>query len=121
MTEKSKYVVIFKKRAILKKILKRCTEPQVDYGGCIKYVINEIPLCKKYIENIYDVKDLNKIIDEISERVNKFRNDMAHGNMDINMSSEHTKDIKLIEIIVYIMVLKYIDRLKIILEGKLTF
>lgn len=97
------------KKSYFKKILKRCTEPQVDYGSCIKYVINEIPLCKKYIENIYDVKDLNKIIDEISERVNKFRNDMAHGNMDINMSSEHTKDIKLIEIIVYIMVLKYIN------------
>lgn len=96
------------KKSNFKKILKRLNEVQVDYGSCIRHVIKDISVCQKYIKNLYDMKNMNETINQISERVNKFRNDMAHGNMDIEISIEHTKDLKLIEIMVYIMILKYI-------------
>ena len=91
------------------KVINRLSEPQVSYGDYISHVIKDIPLCESYIKNLYEVIDVEVIVNDISERVNKFRNDMAHGNIDVEISIEHTKDLKLLEIIIFIMIFNYLE------------
>lgn len=90
------------------KVINRLSEPQVSYGDYISHVIKDIPLCESYIKNLYEVSDVDNIINDISKRVNNFRNDMAHGNIDVDISIEHTKDLKLLEIIIFIMIFNYL-------------
>lgn len=96
---------VYKKRDF-NKVKSRLKEPQVSYGDYLTFIIKEIPLCEKYINILYDEKKFNKVVCEISDRVNRFRNDMAHGNIDVDLKIEHTKDLKLLEIIIYIMIFK---------------
>ena len=97
-----------KRKRNFKKIVKRLSEPQVSYGDYISHVIKDIPLCERYIKNLYSESNVNTIIDNVSERVNKFRNDMAHGNIDVDITINHTKDLKLLERMIFIMILNYL-------------
>lgn len=97
-----------KRKRNFKKIVKRLSEPQVSYGDYISHVIKDIPLCERYIKNLYSESNVNAIIDNVSERVNKFRNDMAHGNIDVDITINHTKDLKLLERMIFIMILNYL-------------
>lgn len=90
------------------KVTNRLSEPQVSYGDYILHVINDIPLCASYINNLYEVNNFKIIINDISDRINKFRNDMAHGNIDVEITIDHTKDLKLLEIIIFIMIFNYL-------------
>jgi hypothetical protein len=97
----------YKKRDF-NKIKKRLREPQVSYGDYLTYVIKEIPLCERYIKNLYDGDNTKLIINEINQRISKFRNDMAHGNVDVEITIKHTKDLKLLEVVTYTMILNYL-------------
>lgn len=99
---------IYKKKDF-NKIKKRITEPQVSYGDYLSYVIKEIPLCERYVQNIYEASNINTVINEINKRVNKFRNDMAHGNIDVGITINHIKDLKLLEVIIYTMILNNLE------------
>ena len=67
----------------------------------------------------YEVKDAKSIITSCSERTNKIRNSMAHGNLDINFKPINSNDIYLIELLLYSMILKYIGLDKKIIQDKI--
>ena len=67
-----------------------------------------VPFIKK-IYNVYKDEDVAKVIEDCSSRSNKIRNKMAHGKLDIDFSTDNSHDIKLIELLIYSMVLKYVE------------
>ena len=89
-------------RGNFKYIVDHLNEAQIDFGGLIRTVVKKIDLCKYFIERIYCKEYNRKLLDEICKRANKFRNNMAHGNINIDFISDNTKDIKLLEIIFYL-------------------
>lgn len=91
------------------KFVKRISKVEVDYASRLRYVIITYPLCLSYINNIYNLKANDKIINTITERIGKLRNDMAHGNTNINFTSENTKDLKFMEVLFYIMILSELE------------
>lgn len=67
-----------------------------------------VPFIKK-IYNVCKDEDVAKVIEDCSSRSNKIRNKMAHGKLDIDFSTDNLHDIKLIELLIYSMVLKYVE------------
>lgn len=53
-------------------------------------------------------KKYEEHLDEICARVNKLRNDMAHGNLDLRFDPKHIGDLKMVEQLLYAMRLKAI-------------
>ena len=80
-------------------------KPKVPYSKYIKQAIEDYPITLSLIENIYGVHASNKSINKISERINELRNNMAHGNIDIEVTDNHIKDIHFMEILIYILIL----------------
>lgn len=48
----------------------------------------------------------DELFDSIAQRMNVFRNNIAHGNLDFSIEPIHLADIKMIEILIYVMQLK---------------
>lgn len=91
------------------KFVKRISKVEVNYASRLRYVINKYPICISYINNIYNLKSNDKLINTITERIAKLRNDMAHGNTNINFTSENTKDLKFMEVLFYIIILSELE------------
>ena len=91
------------------KFVKRISKVEVDYASRLRYVINKYPICISYINSIYNLKSNSKLINTITERIGKLRNDMAHGNTNINFTSENTKDLKFMEVLFYIIILSELE------------
>ena len=53
-------------------------------------------------------EEYKKQLDEICARMNKLRNDLAHGNLDLKFCPEHIGDLKMVEQLLYAMRLKAI-------------
>lgn len=87
------------------KLVNRISKAEVDYASRLRYVINKYPIAISYIKNIYNQKASDKMINIITERIGKLRNDMAHGNANIIFTSENTMDLKFMEILFYIIIL----------------
>lgn len=82
---------------------------RIDFSSMVAYVINQNQLSFKYIENIYGCNKADKkLVTTISDRLNKLRNGMAHGTLDIDFTSENTNDVQLLEVLVYIVILGHI-------------
>ena len=79
----------------------------INYKSKAEYILNNYELCSKYIDLIYD-KNEEKSIETIATRLNIVRNALAHGNKKLEFQSINLKDMRLIEISIYIMILKYL-------------
>jgi hypothetical protein len=84
-------------------------KPQIPFSTYILNVINDYPVSLSAIKTIYGTNITKRMITDISERINKLRNDMAHGNMDIEFNEVNTKDLKFMEILFYILILSELD------------
>lgn len=80
----------------------------IGYGERLKHALSDnFDILKPFINKIYSVKKAIHIISACSERANTIRNNMAHGSMDLKIKPINVNDIKIIEILLYSMVLKY--------------
>lgn len=94
----------------------------INYKSKAEYILNNYKLCSKYIDLIYD-KNEEKSIETIATRLNIVRNALAHGSKKLEFQSINLKDMRLIEISIYIMILKYLtmDDEKIVNNISLLF
>lgn len=110
VANKEKLCLDLKKNKIkFNKTVKSIFEPEVSLATRIINAIKEYPITTSLIANIYGTKPTKKIINEISERTNKLRNDMAHGNIDIEFDNNNIKDLRFMEIFVYILILNELN------------
>ena len=84
-------------------------KPQIPFSTYILNVIDDYPVSLSAIKTIYGTDITKYLLTDISERINKLRNDMAHGNMDIEFNEVNTKDLKFMEILFYILILSELD------------
>lgn len=84
-------------------------KPQIPFSTYILNVIDDYPISFSVIKTIYGTDVTKKLLTDISERINKLRNDMAHGNMDIEFNENNTKDLKFMEILFYVLVLSELE------------
>lgn len=90
-------------RELLRELEK--SKRSINYKDKFDYALKKYSLSKKYISNMY-MKDENT--DDISYRLNIIRNALAHGKRNVEFDSINTIDLKLIEILIYIMILDYL-------------
>lgn len=96
------------------------SKTDLSYSEYLKYALNNnFDVLESFIKKRYRVKDAKPIITSCSERTNKIRNSMAHGNLDIDFKPINSNDIYLIELLLYSMVLKYIGLDKKIIQNKI--
>ena len=57
----------------------------------------------------YGNEDYEEIINQMAERINKIRNDVAHGNLGLKFESIHLSDITILEILIYVVRLKSLN------------
>lgn len=84
-------------------------KPQIPFSTYILNVIDDYPVSLSAIKTIYETDITKNLLADISERINKLRNDMAHGNMDIEFNEVNTKDLKFMEILFYILILSELE------------
>lgn len=91
------------------KTVSRLSKAHADYASYVRKIIKDYPLSKIYIKNIYNTEPNPNLITTIVERIGKLRNDMAHGNMDFEFTIDNTKDLKFMEMLVYVIILKELE------------
>lgn len=89
-----------------KKITKFAFIPRIPLNAYIKKVYKEYQLIQSLKDNIYPS---NEKISIIAERIAKFRNNMAHGKIDWDFTEKNVDDVKFMEIIVYMIILKELE------------
>ena len=90
------------------KTIEKQFEAAIPFSTYIMKVIKDYPISLSFIANIYVTKNPEKMKSEIADRINILRNDMAHGKMDARFDQINTKDIKFMEMMVYILALSEI-------------
>lgn len=97
-----------RKKKYIKSFMKTIKNSDNKLADKIKYAIND---CKdilfSFVEHYYGEYSEEKI-KEISERMNELRNDLTHGNIDIEIEPIHLNDFAIMECLTYAMRLKKI-------------
>ena len=69
----------------------------------IKHAINKcLEVIEPSLQYLYG-NNYSEAINEMSDRMNKMRNDIAHANLDFKIEPKQLADLQLIEILVYAM------------------
>ena len=89
--------------------MKSIFKPEVSLATRITNAIKKYPITTSLISNIYGTEPSKTLINDISERTNKLRNDMAHGNIDIEFDNNNIRDLRFMEIFVYILILSELN------------
>lgn len=89
--------------------VKLAVKPKNSFPSYITKVINDYPITISVISTIYGEEVTRKLKTKISKRINDLRNDMAHGNMDIEFNENNKKDLKFMEILFYVIVLSELE------------
>lgn len=97
--------IAIKKREF-KKIAKFAFIPRIPLNDYIKKVYEEYKVVKSLKENIYTSWEKMSII---ADRIAKFRNNMAHGKIDWDFTEKNVDDVKFMEILVYMLILKELE------------
>lgn len=63
---------------------------------------NNKEIVSMFLIKNYQVDD-KKIIDDIAQRMNSMRNNIAHGNLDLEIQPIHISDFAVLEILIYVM------------------
>lgn len=81
---------------------------QIGFGDKLRHAIVEHQsIMDCFLIDEYG-EEYKKQLDEICARMNKLRNDLAHGNLDLKFCPEHIGDLKMVEQLLYAMRLKAI-------------
>lgn len=107
LNNKKKSLIVNSKAKYLTEVLNNleASKGNINYKTKFDYAFKKYTLTQKYINNMYTVQENTS---DISYRLNIIRNALAHGNRKIEFDSINTKDLKLIEILIYIMILDYL-------------
>ncbi len=95
-----------KKRGYIKKFAKKIEKIENDFGTRMSDALSDceeilLPFLKYYY------KEYNSaMIEDICDRMNKLRNDSAHGNIDLEIKPIHISDFSILEELLYAMRLK---------------
>lgn len=92
-----------------KNTVKSIIKPQIPFSAYIKKAIDDYPIALSLIRTIYQNDKPKELINNIANRLNDLRNNMAHGNMDIVLTENTTKDIKFMELFVYAIILSELN------------
>lgn len=65
-------------------------------------LLKYLHLIKIILYSLYGL-DNEKLISDIAERMRVLRNDFAHGNLDIELRPAHLSDLKILEMLLYVM------------------
>ena len=87
-----------------------------------KSIYDNLDVLNDFITHIYKVPQ-NKyktIIDECCSRSGKVRKKMAHGELDIDFTADNSHDIKIIELLIYSMILRKLNIPANIIKEKLA-
>lgn len=94
-----------------------------SYMANLKKSLNDnVDVLNDFITKIYiePKKSAATIIDECCSRSNNVRNKMAHGDLDIDFTVDNSHDIKLIELLIYSMILRKLEIPSDIIKEKLS-
>jgi hypothetical protein len=91
-----------------------------SYGDNLKYVLEDCkgimePFVTKRFEGTYE-----EIIEDVSLRVNRLRNGVAHGRLDMELEAQHLTDIKFVEETLYAIRLKNIGIEDVIIQKSIN-
>lgn len=81
------------------------SKAEVNYASMVRHVVKKYPICVSCIKNIYGKENLDNELTKLSERLNTLRNGIAHGKIKIDFTLDNTKDLKFLELVVYIVIL----------------
>ncbi len=95
-----------KEKKVVKNFKKMIENSDLGIGDRIALIIkNCIDYLDIFLKRLYG-KDDEKQIEEISCRMNKLRNNIAHGNLDFDINPINVTDFQFLEIILYAMRMK---------------
>lgn len=98
-----------KEQKYIKDFKKRIEYDKTSLGDKIKHVLkenrNDMQL---FLKNFYDMGNEDDIYKKISKRMNKLRNAIAHGDLGVEIEPIHVNDIIILEVLLYVMVLREI-------------
>lgn len=95
-----------KRRKYYKSIAKLVKDSDLSYGDKFKHALSD---CKNIMEPIltgYFEGEYEKIVDDVSESVNKLRNEIAHNSLDCDIEARNLVDIFIVEEMLYVIRLK---------------
>lgn len=96
-----------KKKDKIRKMINSISKLKLDYGEYLKNaLLDNYLILKPFILKQYEVKNAKPVISSCSKRINKIRNSMAHGILDINFKPINSRDIHIIEYLIYCMILR---------------
>ena len=102
-----------KRKKYLKNFMRNIEHIENGLGEKIKHAIKD---SKKYIDVFfryyYSRKYNKKEMDDMCERMNKIRNQLAHGNFLLELTKDNIFDFKILECLLYIMRLKNLGLLE---------
>ena len=98
-----------KKRDYIKKFARKFEKAENDFGDKMSKALSDcedilLPFLK------YHYRKYNSdMIEDICGRMNELRNDSAHGNIDLEIKPIHISDFSILEDLLYVMRLKYMN------------
>jgi hypothetical protein len=86
----------------------------------LKHAITDnLDIIKPFLKYLY--RDQSEGIDSsIAIRMNRMRNDFAHGNLDFEIEPIHVSDIRILEILIYVLILRRMKLSKTITRNSVT-
>lgn len=96
-----------KEKRYIKDFKERIEYDKTSLGDKIKYVLKENRNdLQFFLKRFYDMSNEDDVYKEISKRMNKLRNAIAHGDLGVEIQPIHVNDIIILEVLLYIMVLR---------------
>lgn len=99
-----------KKKEKIKKLINSIGKIKLDYGEHLKNaLLDNYTILEPIITKHYRVQHAKPVISACSKRANTIRNSMAHGKLDITLKPINSRDIHIIEYLIYCIILKQMN------------
>ena len=96
-----------KERRYVKDIIRGFKKGNISLKEKINWALNDCSNIMNDLIKFFYIQDIE--VESISERLSDLRNDMIHGEMTYEIKPINLTDIKILEILIYVMNFKYIE------------